>query len=65
MKHFGCLRYLRFKACLSRYNSMEASMETTMEQMADQGVAPTAEHFVERVRRRTRKKFTVEDRSGS
>ncbi len=37
-------------------------METTMEQVADQAVAPTAEHFVERVRRRTRKKFTADEK---
>ena len=37
-------------------------METTMEAAVDKGVAPTAEHFVERMRRRTRKKFTAEEK---
>jgi transposase len=37
-------------------------METTMEQVEDKGVAPTAEHFVARARRRTRKKFQAEDK---
>ena len=37
-------------------------METTMEQAADQAVAPSAEHFVHRVRRRTRRRFSAEDK---
>jgi transposase len=39
-------------------------METVGQQtqMADTGVAPTAEHFMQQVRRRTRKKFTSEEK---
>lgn len=37
-------------------------METTMEAVADKAVAPTAEQFMQRVRRRTRKKFTAEEK---
>ncbi len=34
----------------------------TMTQGTDEAVAPTAEHLVERVRRRTRKKFTAAEK---
>ena len=37
-------------------------METTMEAVADKAVAPSAEHLMERTRRRTRKKFTAEEK---
>lgn len=37
-------------------------METTMEAVVDKVVSPTAEQFVERVRRRTRKKFTSDEK---
>jgi transposase len=37
-------------------------MESTIEAVADKAVAPTAEQFMQRMRRRTRKKFTAEEK---